>query len=332
MDVTMKKVVITIAAILFAIALAASLTGCDDKNVLEPAPSQSAPDSPTPSPSPSPVVTPSPSQQPPPPPAPETPNVGLLELGEYYFLNGDPESASCVFLENGIIRDNLGEEGEYEIVDDMINVYFEGQLVLQFWIIDEYTLIDVEDGSDFIREGGAGYGGYGYLSDELPPVFFMEYYYLNADADELGFFFWEDGEVDINAPDMSMTAVYTHVGLYISIIVDDEEIVFKILNYAELEDLSTGEIYAIKGTYEKELVVNEYYYFFVFGHQSGSIWFWDDGAVDIEDENGEIIRAQYTVADDDAVLVEYEGLEVVFRVINGYVLELEDLVQFVRIP
>ena len=171
---------------------------------------------------------------------------------------------------------------------------------------------------------------YEYESEFLG-FFFQEYYYLDGDDYSLGLYFWDDGDVDLDDPDDSEYGEYDIDDDIITIYIDDEEyMILQILDCATLEDYYTGEIYALEGALDMELVTSDWYY--LDGDENaGNLWFWDDGDVDIEDPYGDIEVGTYEV-DDETIVIELDGDEVELTIINSYILESEYGDLFIRIP
>lgn len=323
----MKKIV-KILPILLAIAMLMSVAACN--KTVEQAPSSTSPppvQTPTPTPTPTTVPTTS--------PAPINPAISLLEYEEFYYVYGDPHMDGCMFYSDGTVLDTYGEPATYEVNGSTIAIFYNGEQVLTLQIVDEYTLTDIESELLFIREGGEGYGS---INDEdntysVPVVFFNEYYYLDSETDQFSIYFWDDGDVDLGDPDEFERGTYTIEDGIIAIYLNGQQLgSLEVVNHAVITDVETGAVYALEGTFDNKLETGEFYYFVFFGEAVGAIVFWDDWTVGILEsmEDDELSDGTYSISG-DTITVEQEGEEMVFSIINSYVLEYEGF-HFVRIP
>lgn len=318
----MRKPTVRIATVLLALALIAACAGCGDKSPEAPPSDLSPSPSPSPSDSPSPALSSS--------PTPMGTGAGMLELGQFYYHYGDPNSTGCMFLEDGTIVDNMGEDGTYVLDWDIISVYFGGELVMEFRIVDEYMLEDLDSFTVYIREGGEGFGSTS-VSGSNYLFFIGYYYYLGGVKGSVSLMFWDNGYVDIEEQDLYAFGSFTVASNEITISVEGEYLMtLRILNHAELEDAATGERYALDGTYDDELVTGDYYYFIILGEANGSLCFWDDGFVDMELVNGDVVEIVYAL-DGDTIYIDYEGEDIILTIVNGYVLD-NDGYHYVRLP
>lgn len=325
----MKKTITKILPILLAIAMITTIAGCNKAPETPPAspPPTSQPPSPPQTPSPSPIPsTPSPSLA--------APDVGLLELEEFYYLDGDPESDGCIFFADGAVSDTDGEFAEYKVVGDTVEVYLDSNLIISFLVVDGFTLQDINSGAQYIREGGEGYG----FSSEgdplsMPAVFYGEHYYLDGQEDGLSLYFWDDGSVEIGDAGSQALGTFEIEEDQIVVYVDGQPIgALNIMNYAELVDVYTGETYSLADTYIYSIVTDEPYFLIALGEMAGAFIFRDDGTAHILEnlDTDEALEGAYTISD-DTVSVEYEGEAMVLTIVNSYVLEYEGF-NFVRIP
>jgi hypothetical protein len=336
----MKKTMTRIAMILLAIAMAVAVAGCGDKTEPSPSPSESAPASPPASATPPAPASPS-------APAVSAPSlnltkdVGQLALDEYYYLDGDPYSDWCIFYDDGTVVDSYDEQGEYEVSDGIVSVYFDGELACQFYFHDEYTLVDVNDATMYVREGGDSYYGYeddsdyDYDMDEIPQIIYGQRYYLNGFTSEVSFCFWINGgqvDFDDDANNEYQFGEYFIDDDEITVILDSgDEIILRIIDPVTLEAVKTNAIYTFEDALDNELVTYEYYYYNSY-EDAGNLYFYADGTVDIEDPDGEIYEAEYSV-DGYTVTLKFEGEEIDLEIVNGYVLYSEDAeIMFIRLP
>ena len=346
----MKKAIYFSLALLFVLALALAAAGCVTKEAPAESPPVSSPpasasESATASPSPSPTEPPKtdPPTDPPTEP-PETPlaeenplampfDFVMLVLDEYYYLDNDPDSMGVMFLDGGKAVSTDGEEGTYTTEEGSrdINIFVDGEQTALLYIIDDSILL-LDDSHDFyIRGGGTGYDGEETVPEGFDKILFSQYYFLDGDAMELSYYFYDDGDVDIGTPEEWVTGMYIIGGDYITIVLDKSVYtVLRVENTTELEDIRTTCIYALEGALDRELVTYEYYYMYA-DEESGSLWFDDDGNVDIEDEYGEISTATYYINGMD-VTISFEGEEEVVTIANSYLLKTDDGFYFVRIP
>ena len=163
-------------------------------------------------------------------------------------------------------------------------------------------------------------------------IFFQEYYYLDGDGSLPGLYFWDDGDVEFDGPDVdSIFGEYDIDEETIVIYVDGEEFTeLIILDWATLLDFAKGDIYALEGALDNELETGDYYY--LNGDEdAGNLWFWSDGDVDIEDSDGDIEVGKYEVRG-VTVVIELHGDEVELYIVNSYILQSEHGDIFIRVP
>lgn len=326
----MKKKVVRIAIVLLVVAMALSLGACKEDPPPPPAPTQSSPAN---SPSPSQPPAPPPAQSPSPSPEPVYSDYGLLEIVERYYLNGDDDAAYCIFFSDDTIQDEYGEEGEFDVFGNYINIFYNGEHVATLEILDSYTLEDVETGTLWIRDGGyiPQPTGPSYVSAGLPPIIFNKYFYLDGDTDETSLYFWEDGDVDIESPNGNIYADYVWTGNEIVIMREGQVIlVLSIDNPTELEDVNSWDSYYFEDAHTYELETSERYY--LNGDEDElQLWFWSDGTVEIENTNGDVNTADYYTIG-YTVYIDI-GYEVELEIVNSYVLrDNEDGEMFIRLP
>lgn len=321
----MKNPVITGLLILLSISLAITAAGCFRTVPPEPAPR------PTPT---GPSATPPPSPQPEPPePEPEPePEPDLLELGEYYFMYGDPSQLGLLFTEEGLVINTEGFEGSFESDGSTVSIFVDGESDSSLKILDEYTLEDVETGALFIREGGEGYGGL----EGLPsgPRLFLTgvYYFIDGDQEGDSIFFQDDGTVIVYTAEDVEHGEYTLDGNELEITVDGEPgMVLTILDPAALEAAVTGEIYGLVGLYDLELVLDARYY--QFGDADDMCFmFHDEEEVIIELMGEEVSVGTYTV-EEQLLVLDFDGEKTELIILNNYVLGVAGQdVMFVRLP
>jgi len=275
----MKNPAKLILIIPIIITMALSASGCSD--IITPVPEPPTPSSPPSTPPPSPA---SPSPKPAPEISPE-PEPGPLQLGEYYYLFGDPQAAALLFNDEGLVTGTDGFEALFELTGLSIVFLIDGEPDTEFMIIDSFSIEEPSTGMLYIRRGGAGFGG---LAD-LPPgpkVFFTgRNYYLNGDAEAKSVFFYDapiailtypgtDADPDTDAaPDTTADpdadaqtreyAGYTIIDNEITITIGDEvKFVFIAQDPATLKDTLTGEKYGLEGLLSLELVLDTPYYQF----------------------------------------------------------------------
>lgn len=173
-----------------------------------------------------------------------------------------------------------------------------------------------------------------YKPDDAPLIFFIEHYYLDGDYTEPSLYFWDDGDVVLEYDGESVYGEYLIDDDEIDIYIDGNwEMTLIIINCAVLEDDDTGGKYTLMDALEDELELSDWYYYNG-DYFAGSLWFWDDGTVDIEDEAGDIIVADYYVSG-YWVTIEYEDAEIELFIENSYILEYEgdyETVLFIRRP
>lgn len=324
----MKKKITIMLAILLAVAMAAALAGCKDDPPPQPEPTRNTPANTTsPSVTPSPSPTPSQSAAPSPAPVYDDDDFGLLETAERYYAYGDPNSSYCIFFSDNTVQDEYGEEGEFEVYGDTIDVYFNGNYVGSFIIIDWYTIEDEQSGLQWIREGGAGFQDDSrdeptYVSTGLPPIIFGKYYYLDGDPDERSLYFWDDGDVDIKDGDDDIYCEYVYTGDEVVIIREGRVIlILSVMNPAELEDVDSWDIYMFEDARSYELETNDRYYLNGDTDEM-NFYFWSDGTIDFETANGDTASSSYYVLG-YTVYIDIGGVEYSFEIVNSYILQDE---------
>ena len=332
----MKKIATTTAIILLVIAMAVSAAGCGDKTPPAPEPTQSAPVSAPPPPQ---RPSPAPPQSPSPSPTPVIQeSITMLVLEEDYCMDGDPGSYRVMFFDDGTVRDQDGIEGEFEIDGNMIRIYLNAGLAAELLLKDDYTLEDADTGVLYIREGGAGYGGYDdnpadydYSSDEPSFIVFRQYYYLDGDSGNTSLYFYDDGDVDIEYSGESLYGEYTIDGDEVTVTIDGQELaVFYINDPVTLEDSDNGAVYTFEDGLNYNLEYYEYYY--LSGDEDElSLWFRDDGTVDVDSPSGDTQTFDYELYG-DMIYIDYNGEEVELEVITTFLLKDGDGYMYIRMP
>jgi len=321
----MKKLLKSCVIVLLAIALSAFAAGCKNDKPTEPDPDPLPPQIITPRPTPSPTPTPTPS------PEPIADDVGSLQYGAYYYMFGDLNSVAFIFHEDGVIRDNVGGEGEYELEDDNIIISYENDMTFVLNIVDDYTLSDPSSGMPYIREGGEGFGETEFNYEEPPLFFHNKEYYLDGDEDAFALYFWDNGDVDIEDEDGIDSGLYTVDRDRITIMLDGRVIAtLSILNCATLENSATMEIYALKGALDRELVLYDYYY--MEGNRNDlGLYFRDEGEIDFNIQGIEMAVGEYSI-EEFTVSIDLEGADAILELINSYILESSEGFVFIRLP
>lgn len=322
----MKNRTAKFSIILLAIALALSVAGCDTTGSgpeAEPTPS------PTPRPSPVPTLTPTPEPTP-------APTPGLLQFEEIYYMNGDRAQMGIAFFADGTSMNSSGAEARYETDGAKVSIFYEDEWDSDLWVIDEFTLEEVETGIRFIRENGDGFGGVTDIPSGSRDIFFETYYYIDGyiegEEDVSSLYFYDFGEVVITGGGAPELGEYTIFNGWIMITVRSEErMVLRIMSAAELVDDDTSEVYALVGALEGELVLDERYY--QFGEAGEiSMVFQEEGEFVFAHMEDVIGTGTYTV-EGDRITVVYDGEETEIAIVNNYVLYLVNQeVQFIRIP
>jgi len=316
----MKSQTVKILFVLLAVTVAISAAACDTA-----LPEPDVQPTPTPRPSPTPTPTPAPTPTPP-------PDLGLLQLGEAYYMNGDVRQMDIVFLEGGVFEDGSGEEARYEVDGSVVNIFRDGSIDSGLIMISEFVLEDVSTGIRFIREGGDGFGGVSGIPSGSREIFFEADYFLDGETDGPSLFFYDSGEVALGAAEERELGRYTIDADWIMITVGDElRLVLNIVNAAELVDVGASETYALKGAIGAELMLDERYY--QFGEAGEiSMRFLEEGEVVFEYMGDVISSGEYTV-EDDRISLDLDGVETELAIVNNYVLFLlEQELQFVRLP
>jgi len=322
-----RKLVLVPAVVILAL----SVPGCN--NAAAPAPASSPPRQSPASPSLTPPPSPSPSPtSPSPSPEPPVQGLGLLEPDKYYYMQGDPDSTGYVFLEDGFVFDNYGEEGQFELDGEVIVIRFDSGLIVNMRLIDEFTLLDTGSGTVYIREGGIGFGTSGPAASGYSQILFEAFYFLSGDEHELSFCFHDDGAVNIGTPAEWDEGTYTVNNDEITIVSEGRPIIIlTVINLAELADLNNPpDVYAFKAAFAAELVAGDYYY--IDGDiDSASLCFSADGQVKIEDPYGDSEIGLFTV-DGEMVTIELGGETDVLYIVNSYILESVWGLLFIRFP
>jgi len=256
----------------------------------------------------------------------------MLELDKYYYMDGDPDSVGYVFLKDGSVYDNEGEEGRFELDGEIITVFLDDEQVASLKLIDEYTFLDTESGIVYIREGGGGFGVSDKTGTGYSQILFGEYYYLSGDENEPGFYFYRDFSVDVGTPSDWEEGVYSVDNDVITIDLDGKRIaVLVIINMAELLDTnSITDIYALEGALTRELVIDDYYYLDGDAN-AANLWFFSDGYVELEDPSGDTGMGSYTV-DGGTLFLELGGETDALYIVNSYILESDWGFSFIRLP
>jgi len=316
----MKKLIAKNILILLIMALAMSAAACDTTG---PEPEV------TPTPTRRPSPTPSPSPTPTPTPAPE---LGLLQLNEIYYMNGDKEQMGIAFTEDWAAFNSNGDEARYEVKGSIVSLYFNDEWDSDLRVIDAYILEEMETGIRFIRESGDGFGGVTGVPDGSREIFYETYYYLDGEAGYPSLYFYDFGEVVMSISDKPELGKYTIFNGWIMITVGGEErLVMQIRNAAELVDDDNSEVFALEGAIGAELMLNERYY--QFGEPEDiAIIFLEEGELIFEFMEDIITTGTYTV-EGDRIAVDLDGEEAEMIIVNNYVITLVSQgLQFIRIP
>jgi len=267
----------------------------------------------------------------------------MLELDSYYFMDGDPGLPGYVFLEDGVIIDTDGDEWLYEIDGENVRVgrNSDPAFNINMRLIDEYTILELEHGIIYIREGGEGFGADRQWGAAIDLIFYEIPYYPGGLAGETSFFFFSGGKVAISAPDIYDEGEYRieNDEILINCINDEDspDIVLVILNMSELTGPeNAGIVYAPEGAYDRGLAIGEYYY--MDGDiKDGKLRFINDSEFEFGDQSGESEKGSYTF-DGSIVTIELGGEPIPLRLVNSFVLGLDwnlgsdwDLV-FIRYP
>ena len=332
----MRKYSLRVILVLLSIAVAFSVVGCGDTEKPTSPPTQTAFANPSASTSPQGSPEPAPST----PPANDSPEPGtserggtellfdlvMLVLDEYYYLGGDPDLGGIMFLEDGSITTTEDDEGTYEVDDKSISIFYDGEMTAELTLVDDSIIYSEDSGEFFIREGGPRM-----VTEDLDLILFSEYYFLDGDSDEVSYYFYDDGDVDIGTSDEWERGIYLVSDYTLTVILEGEIVkVLGFVNIAELEDIKTTEIYALEDALSYELVTSAYYY------QDGdedadNLWFYDDGDVDLQDSDGETETGTYTVQG-DTISVTYGEDSADLEIVNSYILEADNGMMFIRLP
>lgn len=164
----------------------------------------------------------------------------------------------------------------------------------------------------------------------LPPVFYSTYYYLGGEDCDTDLYFYDDGEVDLDYPDETLTGEYTVEEYGITIEVDGEQHVsLLMIDMCTLLD-ENGNVYMVEGANNRELETSSFYYLNA-DEDAGSVWFYNYGDVDVENPGSETMTYEYTV-DGDTITVTYEGNTATMTIYNSYMLLSDEGNWFVRQP
>jgi len=338
----MRKLYIKAFALLCAASLTISSAACGGSKPAEPSagpkPSAAAvkpTDTPAPTNTPQPTNTPAPTET----PEPAEQDFGLLELGAYYYRDGDEDTDGIIFYEDGIVRDNdyinSGQQGEFTVKGGVVTVYQDDEEIAGFRIVDKYTIENNDDETRYIRKGGAGFAGGG-VTAETPPIFCDTFYYQDGDTDMPSLYFFDDGTMDLDFPEngdepaSTVRCDYSIDGDKITITSGGKENVMLIKDCVTIEDSENGDIFAPEGCLDGVIETSEYYY--LDGDENaGSVYFYDDGDVDLEKANGDMTTGAYTV-DGSTITVELDGQTAEMEIVNGYILKSDEANLFIRLP
>jgi len=268
---------------------------------------------------------------------PPSPDYGILALESCYFMDGDPGLSGYVFMEDGAVIDTDEVEWSYEIDGENIRVGKKSDpaIKINMRLIDEYTILELEHGIIYIREGGEGFGTGWQWDAHINRLFFEIPYYRDGLAGETSFCFFNDGAVIINAPETYVESEYCieNEEILIGHTGDEDSpgIVLVILNMSELADPeNAGIVYAPEGAYEQGLVIGANYY--MDGDlKDGKLRFIDESGFEFGDQSGEIEKGLYTF-DGSIVTIELGGESVSLSFVNSFILGSDWGLVFIRYP
>ena len=304
--------------ILLALALAVSISGCNNEET---------PDIP---PMPIDTISPLPTDVPAPP---TIQFIGNLALNTIYYFNGDSSMPSVEFYEDGTFM-ALDFHGEYIVSGDVIEIMVDGEMLDEMTIIDEYTLESHSDGSRLIRPGGEGFHAVVDPFDNvgIRILYLEEFYFLSGDVQELNLYFRGDGTVDLSSSDGDKTGDYL-IFNYVSLVIfldGDIFLTLTITNAAELLDEETDVWYRLEGAENRELVAGDYYFLDGDPRKEG-VRFDDHGGFVLDTPLGDSWPGTYTIID-GAIHADLDGEILVLNIINNFVLASDDWTIFMRMP
>ena len=256
----------------------------------------------------------------------------MLELGAYYCLNGDPYSFALVFHDDGEVWSTDYDVFTYDIDENaVIIMHLDEETDVLLAIVDEYTLEEETQNQLYIREGGEGFGSSGSSSGMSDAIFHEHYYYLDGADDNTGYYFYDDGVVDVGTPEEWVTCTYTIDNGELTIRSDNTTIaVLLIVNAAVLEDTETGDEFTLTGARANILSVFDWYY--LDGDEfSDALRFYADGSVEFRSIYGETDSAEYSL-DENTLSLNLGGETQIVYIMNSYMLEFEGGMLFIRLP
>ncbi|MDR1559826.1 MAG: hypothetical protein LBS84_09055 [Clostridiales bacterium] len=319
--------------LLLAIICAGTVAGCGDKAT----PTTSTPASTpvasaaaeTAKPTAKPTATAKPTEEPTMEPEPAE---SEWEISGYYYYDGDEEAGSLYFYSDGTvdIEDPDGEtvEGEYSIDGDVVTVTLDDEEAT-LEIIDEDTL-ESEGGDTFTRSTGSD-------PAEEAVIETSEYYYLDGDTEAESLYFYTDSDVvDFEVPggEYTVEGEYSIDGstVYVVLAADggEEEVILEIIDSFTLE--SDAGLFVRNGG-----IVTSQFYYLDDGEYAESLYFYDDGTVDLDSPDQETVQMKYVIRDSIITITydEDEDLgetEVTLEILDPYTLEMEDGTRFIHEP